>query len=168
MAIQTSGAISLSDIQTEFGGSNPIALSEYYGVSGGIPASGEISISDFYGASSGWTVTEGGSTSLAGYIDGTQGSISPTTYNSAFIEALYYFELNVKGSITHYIYVQISGNRAQSFFSSITNNDFGTLNTSGTNSFEYNSSNDNTTWGWILSSDPTTWDGTGTQVVTFA
>ena len=30
MALQSSGAISFSDIQTEFGGSNPIAINEYY------------------------------------------------------------------------------------------------------------------------------------------
>ena len=30
MALQTSGAISFSQMQTEFGGANPIALSEYY------------------------------------------------------------------------------------------------------------------------------------------
>lgn len=52
MALQTTGAISLSDIQTEFGGSNPISLSEYYGAAAGIPASGTISLSQFYGASS--------------------------------------------------------------------------------------------------------------------
>jgi len=52
MALQTSGAISLANIQTEFGGSNPISLSEYYGVASGIPASGTISIGDFYGKSS--------------------------------------------------------------------------------------------------------------------
>jgi len=51
MALQTSGPISLNDIQTEFGGSNPISLSEYYGAASGIPASGAISIGDFYGAS---------------------------------------------------------------------------------------------------------------------
>ena len=51
MALQTSGAISLADIQTEFGGSNPISLSEYYGVASGVPASGTISIGDFYGKS---------------------------------------------------------------------------------------------------------------------
>ena len=57
MAIQSSGAISLSDIQTEFGGSNPISISEYY--RGGtyvtpnntsVPTSGTISLSNFYGA----------------------------------------------------------------------------------------------------------------------
>lgn len=30
MTLQTSGAISLSQIQSEFGGSNPISMSEYY------------------------------------------------------------------------------------------------------------------------------------------
>jgi len=62
MAIQTSGAITLSDIQTEFGGSNPVSLSEYYaggsyvpsgtsGTNGSVPASGAISLSNFYGTS---------------------------------------------------------------------------------------------------------------------
>ncbi len=58
MALQTSGAIKLSEIQSEFGGTNPVSLSEYYsggsfvpaGTSG-VPASGEISVGDFYGAS---------------------------------------------------------------------------------------------------------------------
>ena len=53
MALQSSGAISLQDIENEFGGSHPIALSEYYGVSSGIPGSGQISLSQFYGASAG-------------------------------------------------------------------------------------------------------------------
>lgn len=51
MALQTSGAISLADVQGEFGGSNPISLSEYYGAASGIPTSGTISLSQFYGAS---------------------------------------------------------------------------------------------------------------------
>ena len=64
MAItKTSGAIAMSEIQTEFGGSNPISMSEYYGdgsyVSDGaadgdgnaIPESGAISISHFYDTS---------------------------------------------------------------------------------------------------------------------
>lgn len=56
MAIPGSGAVSFSMLQTEFGGSNPISLSEYYrggsyvpsGVSA-VPASGQISVSQFYG-----------------------------------------------------------------------------------------------------------------------
>ena len=59
MALPSSGPLSLSDIQAEFGGTNPISLSEYY--KGGafvlttdfapnVPTSGTIKISDFYGA----------------------------------------------------------------------------------------------------------------------
>jgi hypothetical protein len=61
MTMQSSGPISLSDIQTTFGGSAPTSLSEYYsggllvpfgttGLSGLIPNSGTISISQFYGS----------------------------------------------------------------------------------------------------------------------
>ena len=58
MVLQTSGTITLNDIQTEFGGSNPIEISEYYRGGGlvpdtaansGIPTSGAITLSDFYG-----------------------------------------------------------------------------------------------------------------------
>jgi hypothetical protein len=59
MPLPSSGPISLSDIQAEFGGTNPISLSEYY--KGGayvlttdyapnVPTSGTISLSNFYGA----------------------------------------------------------------------------------------------------------------------
>lgn len=56
MTLQSSGAISFSNIQAEFGNSNPISLSEYYrgglNVPSGItaiPASGAIHVSNFYG-----------------------------------------------------------------------------------------------------------------------
>lgn len=57
MALPSSGTITLAQIQTEFGGSNPVGLSEYY--RGGlyvtanntnVPTSGAISLSNFYGA----------------------------------------------------------------------------------------------------------------------
>ena len=62
MTLQTSGAIKFSEIQTEFGGANPISMSEYYagganvpgstsGVNGAVPASGTISMSKFFGTS---------------------------------------------------------------------------------------------------------------------
>ena len=64
MALQSSGAISLNDIQTEFGGTNPISISEYYrggafvtGNNTGVPTSGEIALSDFYGAAQLFTHT---------------------------------------------------------------------------------------------------------------
>jgi len=55
MAIQASGAITLQDIQDEFGGSHPISVSEYYG-SDTVPASGQISLSDFYGTQSAFSL----------------------------------------------------------------------------------------------------------------
>lgn len=45
--------LGLSHIQTEFGGSNPIAISEYYGVNANVAASGLIKMSQFLGISSG-------------------------------------------------------------------------------------------------------------------
>lgn len=61
MALQSSGAISFSQLQSEFGGSNGISLSEYYrslsnydrAVSGNntsVPTSGTIRVGNFYSA----------------------------------------------------------------------------------------------------------------------
>ena len=60
MALPASGPLSLTDIQTEFGGTNPISLNEYYaggglvpagttGTYGAVPSSGTISVQNFYG-----------------------------------------------------------------------------------------------------------------------
>jgi hypothetical protein len=60
MTITSSGKVSLNNIQTEFGGTNPIRMSEYYTNNGsgytsgisGIPSSGTtIRVSQFYGKS---------------------------------------------------------------------------------------------------------------------
>ena len=53
MALQSSGPISLQDIQNEFGGTNPIGIDEYYGAAPGVPTimEGAISFDDFYGTS---------------------------------------------------------------------------------------------------------------------
>jgi len=62
MAIPSSGPISLTTVQTEFGGSNPIGINEYYaggsyvaagttGTYGAVPSSGAISLQNFYGTS---------------------------------------------------------------------------------------------------------------------
>ena len=59
MTLQTSGAITLSNIASEMGGSTPHSLSEYYKNGGlvgnhsnnpNVPTSGTISFSNFYGA----------------------------------------------------------------------------------------------------------------------
>jgi hypothetical protein len=49
MTLQTSGAITFGNVQTEMLGTNPISLSEYYDAVDDIPASGAISMSNFYG-----------------------------------------------------------------------------------------------------------------------
>jgi hypothetical protein len=49
MTLQSSGAITFNNVQTEMLGTNPISLSEYYDAVDDIPASGAISMSDFYG-----------------------------------------------------------------------------------------------------------------------
>jgi hypothetical protein len=78
MTLQSSGSISLADIQTEFGGSNPISLNEYYkggayvsssATAPNIPASGSISLSNFY--------------SSAATIPWTPSQISPTLWAKA-------------------------------------------------------------------------------------
>ena len=71
MPLQTSGAISLSQVASEFNDSQPHSLSEFYaggsaGVTSGgapnVPSSGEISLDDFYGAANQVTVTLSNST----------------------------------------------------------------------------------------------------------
>jgi hypothetical protein len=64
MALQGSGPISLANIQTEFGGSNPISISEYYrnGTyvtynNSSVPTSGIISLSQFYGTNTLFSLT---------------------------------------------------------------------------------------------------------------
>jgi len=62
MTLPASGPLTFTDIQTEFGGTNPIALNEYYaggtyvpaatsGTYGPVPSSGQISVQNFYGTS---------------------------------------------------------------------------------------------------------------------
>lgn len=94
MALPTSGPLSLSAIQGEFGGSNPISLSEYYaggayvpagttGTYGAVPSSGAISIRNFYGTSnvvvnfSDWSVSAAAGGYSAAYyaIFGAGGNI---------------------------------------------------------------------------------------------
>jgi hypothetical protein len=90
MTLQASGAIKLSEIQTEFGGTNPISLSEYYGAASGVPASGVISITDFYGTSAGTVeVSDGtiadyqvGSAATASLAINSDGTLTDNAYSS--------------------------------------------------------------------------------------
>ena len=91
MALQSSGAIKLSEIQSEFGGSNPISLSEYYrngsyttSNNTGVPTSGQISVSDFYGGTNITSPTTGTSYITNGAITsaGTALGLSWTVNNA--------------------------------------------------------------------------------------
>jgi len=160
MALQTSGPISLNDIQTEFGGSNPIAISEYYGAAAGIPASGTISIGAFYGASAGpayldtQTITVGSQSSQyvtwRGYDGDTLnfGSISDGTsnlYGGATILRI----TNVNNNATSF---QVQGNRANSGWTTMTIDGVDFARTAA--SYNYSSSSNSTTWSWSPTSNP--------------
>ena len=87
MALQTTGPISHSDVQGEFGGTNPISLSEYYSAATGVPATGNpISLSDFYGTANTVTFTYeliggggGGGRGLDGGTGGARGGTGGTS-----------------------------------------------------------------------------------------
>ena len=74
MALPNSGSISLADIQTEFGGSNPIGLNEYYRNGSyvtpnntNVPTSGLIDFNDFYGSeTASFIAASGGSVATSG------------------------------------------------------------------------------------------------------
>lgn len=169
MALTSSGQLKLSEIQTEWGGSNPIGLSEYYtggtlvsATSGNtgrvitnIPASGTIKISNFYSTAAGTagsssadvtiTITFGNSGLTRGY-GSSYGSISPTQYDSVDIEELSStYSPGVKGSPDQRGFrVKLDGSRAQGFFTSV---DVGTLTfTSATAT--HSQSGGVTTWQW--------------------
>ena len=110
MTLQSSGPISLANVQTEFGGSNPIGINEYYGVAAGVPASGTISLYDFYGKSAAFAFTAyffgnqsadnqytGNNNLDSGYKSVSSGSV---TYRIQFVgqSDLYYY---VGGSIVN-------------------------------------------------------------------
>ncbi len=73
MALQSSGSISLSNIQSEFGGVGSHSLSEYRALNAlgvtDIPATGTISFNDFYSTSNQVSTTV--ATEVPGYL-GTQ------------------------------------------------------------------------------------------------
>ena len=93
MPLQTSGTITLAQIQTEFGGSNPIALNEYYRGGGlvpntaanaNIPTSGIIRLSNFYGGSK--SVTTIYDTSQATNTTRSTTTVYETFYNTTFLD----------------------------------------------------------------------------------
>jgi hypothetical protein len=136
MTLQTSGPISLADIQTEFGGTNPISLSEYYaggsyvpsdihGTDGFIPTSGAIDINKFYG-------TKDSTTNSFFITTSTNNYVVRSTNNNIMRSALYRtpssFQWNSRSADERYYFNTIS--TTGSWFSTLIANSDGTINTS--------------------------------------
>lgn len=97
MVLQSSGALSFSNIQTEFGGTNPISLSEYYGKASGIPASGTISLSNFLG--------KGGFSALGGTVS-TWSTYKIHTFTTSLASGsaeTFTFTVNGTGTVEYFI-----------------------------------------------------------------
>lgn len=144
MGIPTSGSLALSAIQTEFGGSNPISLSEYYaggayvpsgtsGTNGAVPSSGTISFSKFYGTSYTTTIdlTSGEydydfigdpyneyQFAAEGYGIYGLGSISPSTIRGYNLAQFYTIRNRIYGGNVS-LTIAIQGITSQNFFSSV-------------------------------------------------
>ena len=115
MTLQTSGAISLSQVQSEFGGANPISMSEYYRGGSYVPTT-------VGGAAGSWSAYYGNTTTYYWLDIGNSGSFSirwnnsnvggttssATTYTTGGYEyqrgTLYTTISGGKGSPTEYYY----------------------------------------------------------------
>lgn len=155
MTLQSSGQMTFTDIQTEFGGSNPISLDEYYGAASGIPSSGQISMNQFYGKSGTYSLTLtvghdntgpysaatgfgiGGNpfnTSNTHYVAGTtvatpnHGSVSNPLWTDG-INRIYFLGGRKVGAIkanpSYHIELRVEGLHAQNSFNTLTTG-FGT------------------------------------------
>tara|TARA_X000001382_G_C3176043_1_gene181006 strand:+ start:1402 stop:1908 length:507 start_codon:yes stop_codon:yes gene_type:complete len=164
MALQSSGAISFANLQTEFGGSHPITMGEYsaFRVSG---SGNTISMNQFYGAAGTLdtqTVTVGSTVlfgaTWSGYTSTfpTFGSISDGTsniYSGATIEQIYKIGTNNR------LYFTVDGTHANSGWTTMTIGSSSYTRTSAIHS----QSSGNTYWYWnIGSAEPFGTSGTKT------
>jgi len=192
VALQLSGIISLNDIQSEFGGSDPVGIDEYYrgGVyvpdiveNESIPTSGLIGVSDFYRATRlpVITVTEGTASNgsiwtLRGYAaNGKHLDLSRTGFDSGgeigSRVASTFDGITIQGLYEHYaakstdywFVVVLAGTHAKSLFTSINVQGKGTLNSASATHAQFSSS---TIWRWNTG-NISQWDGVGTSTVTF-
>jgi hypothetical protein len=132
MTLPTSGPITLLDLQTEFGGTNPIGLNEYY--RGGsfiagtdfapnVPSSGPIALSNFYSASkttlqtvvfnssTSWTVPSTFTGNLAVLVVGGGGSGSSSGGGGGSGGIAYHSNLGVSAGQTYTVTVGGGGAR---------------------------------------------------------
>jgi len=163
MALPGSGQLSINDIVGEFGGSAPHSLSEYYrggslvpdsATNSGVPTSGQIKITDFYGAANlVWTTNltvgqlVGKFNTITGYDSASAiGSLSDTSVDflgGAFCEGISH------GSAANVLAFYVTGNKANSGFTTMTINGNNYNRTSAT--YGYNSDGDFTQWAWSSS-----------------
>jgi hypothetical protein len=108
MALQSSGAISFSQIAAEFGGSAPHSMSEYYPLAGlgvtGLPSSGTFNFSHFHGKSNQVTVSVWVS---SGYNSSSWVNHGNVGYNTARFNTHYYGN-NVIGYIGNTMYRNVN------------------------------------------------------------
>jgi hypothetical protein len=109
MALPASGPLSLADIQGEFGGSNPISLSEYYaggglvppgttGTYGAVPTSGTISIQNFYGTTKVAFSPDGGTTAGTAVALSEQAQLYASVTISCTVSAVWNYTETGTGS----------------------------------------------------------------------
>jgi len=182
VALPTSGPLSLADIQTEFGGSNPVSLSEYYaggsyvpagtsGTNGAVPSSSTISISNFYGTSAALdvqTVTIGLFTSKGGSWYGygvSGGAISDGTFNPKGGASISRLEWNSNGLL----YFVLSGSHTNAGWTQvrIVNSAASTDLTFTRASASYNNNGSATQWVWSGVGNPFSYVSPYTAVATF-
>lgn len=128
MTLQTSGAISLSQVQAEYGGSNPISMSEYYKYGDYVPAYVSVTTwqpsasTDYFSTSAPsyyWYKNGGGSywyTAYA-YWNGTQITGMSTTATSYTTGGWTYYRTSVRSSSTYvyeYAGIRRSGTTSES------------------------------------------------------
>ena len=122
MALQTSGAISLSQIHVEAGGASTATASLNDSDIRGLIGKGSgvtMSFSEWYGASnSSWVIDEGQSGTAYGYGVG-YGSITNNTWRGAFVQQVATFTITIKGSSSYLLSSRIQGNRASNWFTSV-------------------------------------------------
>lgn len=164
MTLQASGSISLSQIQSEHGGSNPISMSEYYGIAQSIPGSGAIDFSDFYNTYWEGTLTIGvsvakGSTTY-GYLNSTYSS--STTAIGSFSQAISGIVITpmstskrIAGvahlSVANQILLQINGQTSNAGFTTIVINGTSLNRTAAASNASYTAAS-GTGWEWRWSS----------------
>lgn len=178
MALPTSGPLTFSNVQTEFGGANPISLNEYYaggayvpagtsGTYGAVPTSGAISIRNFYGTSDALdtqTVTVGTYSIKGvvyyGYLSSTStGSIVDGTFNPLSGATILNFYYNVTGGLVYFV---LSGVYANSGWTNVS-----IAGTNFTRASATFSNSSNTQWYWSSASNPFGTTVGATKVCTF-